>query len=62
MQPDSNLNINAVEGFALEDFSADVSFLSSVVSGMNMGRKIVEMRTVGWPANEEITGSQVPAD
>lgn len=26
MQPDSNLNINAVEGFALDAFSVDVSF------------------------------------
>lgn len=25
VQPDSNLSINAVEGFPLEDFSADVS-------------------------------------
>jgi F-type H+-transporting ATPase subunit delta len=27
VQPDSQLSINAVEGFALEDFSADVSIL-----------------------------------
>jgi F-type H+-transporting ATPase subunit delta len=26
VQPDSQLSINAVEGFPLEDFSADVSF------------------------------------
>lgn len=27
VQPDSKLSINAVEGFALEDFSAEVSYL-----------------------------------
>ena len=31
VQPDSQLSINAVEGFPLEDFSADVSILSSQI-------------------------------
>ena len=29
VQPESQLSINAVEGYSLEDFSADVSFLYS---------------------------------
>jgi hypothetical protein len=37
VQPDSQLSINAVEGFPLEDFSADVRFfLSNVAININL--------------------------
>lgn len=46
MQPDSNLNINAVEGFPLDAFSADVSFARPCPSSCPGNKHEMKIRAV----------------
>jgi F-type H+-transporting ATPase subunit delta len=58
VQPDSQLSINAVEGYALEDFSdeavkSQISEVSKIANGSGSEQDIaeakIELEVSGWP-------------